>query len=82
MTKLIADGTRIELANCDTQFVVTDLEDGTVQVYLEHDNGGVGPADALSGTFSRPEIVGLADLLYLRYSRKVELSTTVIDYDA
>lgn len=81
MTKLSADEAKIELANYDTQLVFTDLNDGTTEVYLEHEED-TRTKDFAGGYFTLEEMTGLADLLYLRYSRKVPLGTPVIEYNA
>lgn len=81
MTRLSADAASIELANYDTQFVVTDLTMGDVEIYLEHECD-TNRKDFAVGNFTREEIAGLADLLYLRYSRNVPLHNEVVNYDA
>ena len=81
MSRLTADAASIELANTDTQFVVTDLTDGTVEIYLEHESDRYRK-DFAVGNFKAEELTGLADLLYLRYSRKVPIDGTVVRYDA
>lgn len=81
MTRLKSYLDRIELANYDTQFLVTDCTDGTVELYLEHENSSTDVAECF-GNFTQDEISELARLLYGRYVRKVPLYTETHTFDA
>jgi hypothetical protein len=81
MSRLTSNAAEIELANSDTQLLFTDLTDGTVEVYLEHEEDH-WTKDVAFGNFTPEEMTGLADLLYLRYSRNVPLGNSMVKYDA
>lgn len=81
MTRLSATDRNIELANYDTQILIQDLNDGSVEIYMEHEEDKF-TKDVAFGNFTKEEICGLADLLYLRYSRKADIGGTAVDYDA
>lgn len=79
MSRLSANVDTIELANTDTQLLFQDVEGG-IEVYLEREQDR-WTKDVAFGIFTEEEIEGLADLLYLRYSRKTPIDGTVVKYD-
>ena len=81
MTRLTATAASIELANTDTQFVITDISMDEVEVYLEYEEDTLIKRFAV-GIFKRDQISGLSDLMYLRYSRGVKLNNEIVNYDA
>lgn len=81
MTRLTTLADAIELASYDTQLLITDLTDGNVEIYLEHDQDNQ-VTDFAVGDFKPEEVRALAEVLYARYVRGDPHYGDVRNFDA
>jgi hypothetical protein len=88
MTKLITYETQVELASTDTQILVTLMEDGLVDIHMEHDmehEAALFDNETryeVDGTFTKKEFAAFVSYLNDLFVHGLELSHEKIDLDA